>query len=291
LADDEQEHEQRPLDVEGAGVIEEPPSATEAARQTRENEQHEFARDQVTTNKRLAWFTGLLVVGTFIGTGISIWQATIAQTAANAARDAVKVARDTLIQGQAASADLHSQAAQARKDSEVSATRSREDSNRALQAAVNNFHHEQRAYLIPGDPEETGGYGLIRFPIINFGHTTATHLVISTHFERIKMDLSTAKSTLMDKRELNVGKVPAIPPSEKPSFYMMVFIPQKDSNDYSAELASGTQDLLARGTIKYDSGFGENDTITWCYAWHPKQARWENCGGSATAWLDSATNN
>jgi hypothetical protein len=165
-----------------------------------------------------------------------------------------------------------------------------DESRKALQATTNNFHREQRAYLIPGDPEDTSGYGLLRFPIINFGHTTASHLVISTHFERIKVDLSTTKSELMDRRVLSVRRVPTIPPSDKPSFYMMVFIPQQGSNDYRVELANGTEDLLARGTIQYDSGFGESDTIPWCYGWKSLHARWENCGGSATAWLDSTPN-
>jgi hypothetical protein len=43
-------------------------------------------------------FTGLLVGCTLVGAVISIWQATISQTAANAAKDAAETAHQALIE-------------------------------------------------------------------------------------------------------------------------------------------------------------------------------------------------
>jgi hypothetical protein len=63
---------------EGEAVVFDPPeNQKEAARRRREDEQHEFARSQVKTNTKLAWFTGALVLATFCTIGVGIWQARI----------------------------------------------------------------------------------------------------------------------------------------------------------------------------------------------------------------------
>jgi hypothetical protein len=87
----------------------------EAARRLREDEQHEFARKQVKTNRSLVVFTGLLVGCTLVGAVISIWQATISQTAANAAKDAAETAHQALIETRTGSGvqDTHTLAQQA----------------------------------------------------------------------------------------------------------------------------------------------------------------------------------
>ena len=77
-------------------VFDKPISQEEVTRNSREDEQRESARQQLKTNKKLAWFTGFLVLGTFVGSGISIWQAKIAQIAATAAKDEVKTAKDQM---------------------------------------------------------------------------------------------------------------------------------------------------------------------------------------------------
>ena len=78
---------------EGSSVVfDKPKSPEEIAR----DEQHEFARKQVNTNKWLAWFTGALVLATFCTIGVGVWQACISRTAAKAAESAANTARDTL---------------------------------------------------------------------------------------------------------------------------------------------------------------------------------------------------
>jgi hypothetical protein len=97
LAQHEQDSARHPFHEEaGALVFDKPKSEEEAARQRREDEQHEFAREQVKTNKRLAWLTFFLVIGTFVGSAISILQANIARQAAQAAGNAVDTAKDSL---------------------------------------------------------------------------------------------------------------------------------------------------------------------------------------------------
>jgi len=97
LSDQEQDSGSHPFHREPSGIIFDPPkNSDEEARQRREWEQHEFARSQVKTNNRLAWFTGALVVATVCTIGIGIWQAVISRNAAGAAIDAASTAKDAL---------------------------------------------------------------------------------------------------------------------------------------------------------------------------------------------------
>lgn len=93
MSDNEQDSADRPFHREGQAVVfDKPRSEEEIARETRDREQHEFARAQVKTNRRLAWFTGALVLATFCTIAIGVWQAEISQKAANAAKSAADAA-------------------------------------------------------------------------------------------------------------------------------------------------------------------------------------------------------
>jgi hypothetical protein len=145
-----QEHDSEPTTFHREGdavVFDKPPSAEEASRKRREDEQHEFARAQVDTNRTLAWFTGALVVATFCTIGVGVWQATISRTAANAARDAVIVASNTLTETQVSNGRQATLTDQARKDSNSASESNQKESDKALQAAIDNFHQQQRAWI------------------------------------------------------------------------------------------------------------------------------------------------
>lgn len=97
MPDQEQDNVRQPFHREGdAFVFDVPPTPTEIARQRREDEQHEFARSQVKTNKKLALFTGALVFATFCTIGVGVWQARISQEASRAAKSAAETASATL---------------------------------------------------------------------------------------------------------------------------------------------------------------------------------------------------
>ncbi|HEY5331304.1 MAG TPA: hypothetical protein VIJ79_15590 [Acidobacteriaceae bacterium] len=99
MADQEQDNEPHSFHTEeGAVIFDKPLSAAEKGRQKREDEQHEFARQQVITNKRLAWFTGALVFATFCTIVVGIWQGSVSQKSANAAKVAGETAQSSLTQ-------------------------------------------------------------------------------------------------------------------------------------------------------------------------------------------------
>ncbi|MGA3071198.1 MAG: hypothetical protein ABSD43_13375 [Terracidiphilus sp.] len=77
---------------EGETVIfDRPVDPVEAARQRRESEQHEFARQQVNTNKWLVRFTFALVFATFCTIGVGIWQNSISRRLAQIAEAQLRI--------------------------------------------------------------------------------------------------------------------------------------------------------------------------------------------------------
>lgn len=89
--------EHPPRQIEHGGIIiDKPKTGEEEARERQLEKENGYKEDQVRTNRRLTLLNSLLVAGTFITSGLGIWQAQSSQTAARAARDAVKTAGETL---------------------------------------------------------------------------------------------------------------------------------------------------------------------------------------------------
>ena len=93
MADQEQDNGGKSFHLEGSAVIfDKPKDPVQAAKERRDAESHEFARDQVGYNKNLRTLTFWLVIGTFCGTAIGIWQGFSSQASAKAAKDAANAA-------------------------------------------------------------------------------------------------------------------------------------------------------------------------------------------------------
>lgn len=118
-----------------------------------------------------------MVLATFCTIGVGIWQGKISQTSANAARDAVQIARDTLTETQ------HSNT-QSRIDSARDSAATDKRAKDALQATIDGFRLDERPYLsiaLTGTPTslsvitEGDHKGQISFgmPVQNFGKTPA----------------------------------------------------------------------------------------------------------------------
>jgi hypothetical protein len=108
----------------------------------------------------LAWLTGLLVLGTFLGTEIGIWQTTISRTAVDVASRALN------------------ETVRANKAQELANTTS-------FKAAVDQFHLDQRAWIEIAtiDPfliAPTDSFG-VRFHFVNTGRTPAFPLRVVLH--------------------------------------------------------------------------------------------------------------
>lgn len=173
-------------------VFDRPVEQEQAARQRREDEQHEFARSQVRTNKKLAWFTGALMVATFCTIGIGIWQAAIYRAQLNAMQGQL----DEMRRSGAAATDQTWQAigninwmARSMDMSQKVAQRSIESGERqsktALNASIENMHQEQRAWVGIADVKPLGytpdvaahsASMTVAFTLRNYGRSAAEHV-------------------------------------------------------------------------------------------------------------------
>jgi hypothetical protein len=136
LSDQEHNNEPTPLHFEGGGiVIDKPKSEEEITRKAREDEDHEFKRDQVKTNRRLTRLNFFLVIGTFCGLGIGVWQSKVSQQSADTSEKSVLLAQKT------------------ERDSRKSGEDQIRQSATALDATKNQFIQDQRPYLWYDDDE------------------------------------------------------------------------------------------------------------------------------------------
>jgi hypothetical protein len=244
LADQEQDSVTHSFHEEGGAIVfDKPPSAVEAARQRRENEQHEFAREQVKTNRRLAGFTRALVVATFCTIGVGIWQGSISQKAANAAGSAAATASDTLKETQA-------------------------NEKNSAQLAEQRFHIEQRPYLTVSDVKPNSpllaGDNQIVLALYNSGKSPALDVRIQTSV--FFGDRRIAKNP-SKRSESIVG-------AEKPAFNTYTL--SVNSEDFS-QIATGKEQIRFTFVVAYTDIFKERHTTRACAYYNPKEVNYKYC--------------
>jgi hypothetical protein len=254
LSNQEQDSGTAPFHQEGSAIIfDKPKSEEEIARRRRENEQHEFARAQVETNRRLAWFTGALVIATFCTIGVGIWQGTLSQKAANAARDAVEVARGTLQETQ------RSNSRQARL-TEASRLSSEVQSHAALQSSIDNFRLDQRAWLGVSDYTyslgESGTIGSTGI-VLNTGKSPASNIHCRITGMTKEKDYVLRDSDLVYPPELPTVTQGTLFPNQH--FPLTAGGPPMDPSSqkaWSDNVASGELMQYFFGEVRYKDSFG-----------------------------------
>jgi hypothetical protein len=224
---------------------------------------------QLKIQQRLMWANIVLAISSIVGIFLTISQLHLTNQALRSNTDS---ALQTLQQ-------MKEQSAAAK----ISADAARD----AARTAAKSLEISDRAYLSAGDPSDEGGYGLLRFPVRNSGRAVAKNVTLKFHFGRF--DISPRGNTLIDRRVSTIKLASALPPSDAPLNFILVFAPIYATSDRVA-IRQGRQTLNARGTISYDSGFGQNDSATFCYIFQGMRNRWENCGGNRSIWLDTIRN-
>lgn len=256
---DQKQNESHPFHREGDAVVfDKLESTEEIARKRREDEQHGFARQQVKTNNRLAWLTALLVLGTFCGTVIGIWQSRISQKAANAAASAASTAEKTLAETQ------RSNQAQnlASKD--------------ALRSAISNFDLDQRAWVGISDVKlmqlQANQPITVSVTAVNSGRTIAmdVRLISTTHVSDIPVNIANYAQHPLEKnvRPITIGQKQiaifdwfpnismTLPSATGPADALVV-----------ANIKNGTKYLYAFGEIHYRDVFKRPHTTLYCALW------------------------
>jgi len=174
MSDSKKPEEQHLFHEEAGGLIFDKPRPAEEIRQhERENEAHEFQRAQVEANKSMVRYTRWLVVATFCTIAASLWQGSISQRAANAAKRAAQSSQQA--------ADT---AEKARIDSVRAAAIAATQAQQSLQASIDNFHAEERAWVVLSKIEPDGGslkdgsFIAGRVTLANTGKTPALHVIL-----------------------------------------------------------------------------------------------------------------
>jgi hypothetical protein len=136
-------------------------------REAKKRDEH-YKDEQLNLDRKMVKFTRLLVFCAMVGGGISIWQATIAQRSANAAKSAAKTAADTLKEIRQSGTDTHALAEAAGKQATnteklANAAKSTADSARdTLITSQAQFRIQERPW-VTADPfplfpkEQVGG--------------------------------------------------------------------------------------------------------------------------------------
>lgn len=163
------------------------------------------------------------------------------------------------------------------------------DAAKALaELTAKQFARTQRAYLVARAPEPVlPPLPVFRIPIENYGHVMATGISIHINYMRYKPPtLQNRQITSLDSRTTDYQEGQPIYPGER-RYYITVMIPQL-SKDEITSVMTGSQNLLVRARIKYNTGFGGSETLTICADYQAIQAKWEGCGGQG-ATADSGT--
>jgi len=267
LSNHEHDNESHPYHREGdALVLDKPSDPKETARQRREDEQHEFARSQVKTNRTLAWFTGALVLATFCTIGVGVWQAVISRTAAYAARDAVGVASRTLAET-------------------VRSNQSQELANKAsAQTAIDNFQRDQRPWVLikymqiwvtKQDVGSTFGGQIV---LTNSGRSPAFDLRVSNAgIQTSPMKLDIDEWARANRKSLLRARATPLAIMAPTDPYIIPYEEQNISKDMADQIHSGKLRVYVFGDVRYFDSFGHEHFTQFCGVYDPKRVEVDFC--------------
>jgi hypothetical protein len=217
-------------------------SEIERKQKEAETRDDQYKQDQLRINKRLMWFTGLLVLCTAIGSVISGYQASVSKLAASAAQTSANAAIDN--------------AAAAKKQAEASADNA-VATKASVTQAISNFHLDQRAWVAAvktiGVPEVNKPFE-ITIQARNTGKTFAKRFTMVTVTEPVigNKQPDFRKEIPFKK---NVASVSLLAPNGD---YLSTVSPtsgQSLSQASMDDIKSGKFKIFVYGTITYDDVF------------------------------------
>jgi hypothetical protein len=259
---------QPPIQPPNNGNLPTPP----ADNHSEENAAKRLKQDMQTGEKWLIFIQSTTLLVSVVIACIYYGQMKEMRIATEETRNAVKVARDTLTETQLNNARQATLSEQNRASAEKAAKDS-------LQATIENFHQEHRAYLIPVNSIERGGdYGLLKISLRNYGHVSAKNVRLTLTLDHI----SSTYPTIRESIPISL-KAKEIKPGDSPTYVWDVFTPNFGSD--AAFFYTGTHTLRVLGTAEYDTGFGGKDTVGICYGFQGIHKEWELCGGDSSIFV------
>lgn len=266
MSEHEQNHDPSSLHYKGGGiVIDKPKSEEEIAREKREEEDRVFKRDQIKTNRRLSLLTFGLVIGSFCGLGVNLWQSRISQQSADTSEKSVLLAQ------------------KAERDSRKSNEDQARQSAKTLDVSIENFQREERPWVVPNIEELVIGEDHGRFTLtvhvwaVNTGRSPAFDVYLTnagsqTNPGQLDIDkwFKTGNRKMLSIVTDKALMVPGIPIEIHAE---QVPITEKQANDIR------TRALWAYtfGDIHYTDSFGAPHTTQYCFVYVPSTTRFDLC--------------
>jgi hypothetical protein len=275
LPDDNEQHGESKVPFEAEAVeIHGPLSDSEreqAEREAREQRYREhdqafkdrqtvIAEGQLTTNKRLAGFTLVLVVLGLVGNLISWMAASAARVSADAAKSAAETAANTLVEIQRGSSDTHAVAEAAGKQADATKAQA-EDTNLLANEARRSseiagqtleiLQFQQRAWVAPAaNPKlEPAGNGLL-WSLRNYGNSPAFRVRSKGVPVAKETEIAATQDTICSEIE--------------DSKFIEVLFPGQIGRAQAAFVA-GSAILRVAGCIRYADQFSTSRWTRFCY--------------------------
>jgi hypothetical protein len=252
-----------PFHQEPEGIIFNTPEDQQRAdKEKRDAELHEFNRAQVDSNKSIARFTKWLAFATFLTLLASVWQGTISEKSSIATAVAVDLQEIQMRQNRLNDARSQWMQSEALKQS-----------SKSLQATIDQFHLDQRAWVGPIDVDpapflegtehvylKTGEKPRFSFEISNSGKTPALQLTT-------RLATQVYKSSERFLPDFNKPTTPSTVAVLFPGAKLRVETSESHgvvAPEHVSALTSGDFVFYVYGEILYDDVFGAHHKTTFC---------------------------
>jgi Sec-independent protein translocase protein TatA len=261
--------DQSPAQAAAIAAIEQRVMALEAERSTRQKV--EPPKDLVSAVKVgeicLIVINTLLLIATIVIAVIYTRQLREMRKATHLTGDAVQVARDTLTETQNSNARQAVLSEQTRKDASAAAKSSSDESAASLQATIQNFHADQRAWIgaSPSTFDLSDGKPLaVIVSLTDTGKTPGLNLSSQVHWIDLPED---REFTLAD---VNYQK---IEPILSGTIFPNQIVPVKAATFVSVgsfdDFRNGIMILYVYGRTEYQDIYGANHWTEFCYVVSP----------------------
>jgi hypothetical protein len=308
--DQRDENQKPPFHVEGGIPVFDRLNEVEREQAESKKRDKEYKDEQLSLDRRMVHFTGLLVLCTAIVGGINGWQAHIANRSAKAADSAAKTAADTLREIRASATDTHELAVQAKnqadrtgeiasqalaqaqstRDLAGAAGRTARIAEESLKASEKSFAIDQRPYLwianIPKalnfDSVPTIGHSIdINVYFTNYGKSPAIikHAFYATEFGKDAV----SKVRPMQWMDDRLGR--EVVPNGKISMFRSRSKRAVPDRQALAEMVSTDSYVVMFAVIQYSDIAGHLYESDFCTMVN-KVGEFENCEGNHNDFKD-----
>jgi hypothetical protein len=267
LADDRKNSEEPPLHYEaGIPVLPGPVEREDAARNREKSEEREYKQEHKSIQRGILRTQIALVIFGVLGTGVSLWQANIAQQSADNSQRSVLLAqrseRDGRLMNEKQLIESRAQFDKTLKQMQKQTSGQQDAANAATSAAntaKETLHVSERAYVIVEEPRFDFPTKSALIPLVNTGHLPSGKAVTTVHEATYNTHNITGAFSFDNPAEKSWQHTQwdtVVPGSHQT---LAVPVPLLEES----QMNKGSQSVIVAGTIVYNDGFTGTKDQTW----------------------------